>query len=164
MTPLEALPRFAAPAEDPLGPGWTTEPAGDGAGGERPGPEQPSTPRRLDRTRVSTPAEPGQLAEVVAGLFGLAFLAVSWAVRRTRRRRLRPPTEDELHGVAGPLAAILGRHSPAAQIESTVAKDLVDAAAAAGAVAAYLQSDPVQPLDLDYLTGPADDLPPQETG
>ncbi len=159
--PTAALPGFARPASDPPDPTWTTDPAPeaeaspDAAGGPgRPVESDPSG-QSSGLTRTSTTssdsASPAEVARLVAGFLGLAYAGASWLLRRARRKVLRPPTQAELLSVARPVGAILGRHSPAAQIESEAARDLVDATKAVAGVVAYLQTEPVQPLQADYV-------------
>lgn len=157
--PTAVLPQFRQPAPPP--PGQPEDPtptpgrpvkAGDLVDyGDSWTPVEPRAHRSKADTRtgtsssVSKPSQDDTVALVVgllAVVVGVATLAIRW----TRGRALRPPTDGQAEGIARPLARLGLRHLPAEIFNA----DLVDALTAATAVTGYLTDGPLtEPLDLE---------------
>lgn len=124
-------------------PGLLPDPSPDGDGGDDPG-----TPRRGlfgRRTRSSTgnrradPADPGEAAQVIAGLIGLLAALGAWVIAHRQGLTLRRPDKREASLMAGPLGKIAARHIPAELLTGDIA-DGIEAGAAFGT---YLNNGPL---------------------
>ena len=116
-----------------------TPPPGTGStGGDR--------PRRRFSWKPS--GDPGDVAEVIAGLLIVTLGGLAALVARGGRRQLRKPTKAQADALGAPLAGITCRHLPM----GLLSPDLKDLGMFAGALQDYLEGAEDQPPLITRLT------------